>query len=156
MPQLALLHTADNMSMAIADDLLCCDWLGRIRLIITWAVHHLAIATLGMIDGDAFRSVWSASNVSRYLSNVCLWSQLWIVQKRINQSKYDWTQVDRTNHYQMGVHTIIRWGPNLPMERGTTHIGKQTQLGMPAVNKLNVICTRQQHAQCSHSLTIMQ
>jgi len=54
---IAILRTADDTSLAIADDLLRCDWLGGIRLIITRAVHHLAIATLGMIGGDAFRAV---------------------------------------------------------------------------------------------------
>jgi len=48
---LAILYTAD------ADDLLRCDALDMIRLIITRAVRHLATATLGMIGGDAFRAV---------------------------------------------------------------------------------------------------
>jgi len=52
-PHLAILHTADDTSLAAADDLLRCDWLRRVRLIITWAVRHLAIVTLGMIGGDA-------------------------------------------------------------------------------------------------------
>jgi len=56
-PHVAVLCTADDISLAIADDLLHCDWLGRIRLTITLAVCHLAIATLGMIGGDAFRAV---------------------------------------------------------------------------------------------------
>jgi len=42
----------DDTSLAIIDDLLRCDWLGRIRLII-----DRAIATLEMISGDAFRAV---------------------------------------------------------------------------------------------------
>jgi len=45
------------MSLAIVEDFLCCDWLGRIKLIITLDVHHLAIATFGMIGGDALRAV---------------------------------------------------------------------------------------------------
>jgi len=52
MLHLAILCTSDNRSQAIIDDLLRCDWLGRIRLIITWAVHHLVIATLGVIGGN--------------------------------------------------------------------------------------------------------
>jgi len=42
------------MSLAVADDLLCCDCLGRVRLIVGLSreVRHLAIATLGMICGD--------------------------------------------------------------------------------------------------------
>ena len=41
-----------DMSLAIADDLLRCDWFGRIKLVITRAVRHLAIATLRMIGGN--------------------------------------------------------------------------------------------------------
>ena len=47
---LAILCTADDTSLAIVDDLLRCDWLGRIRRIINRT--DLAIATLGMIGGD--------------------------------------------------------------------------------------------------------
>jgi len=39
----AILRTADDTLLTIADDLICCDWLGRIWLIITWAVCRLAI-----------------------------------------------------------------------------------------------------------------
>jgi len=62
--------------VSVVDDLLCCDWLGRVRLIITRAVRRLAIATLGMIGGDAFRGDCSASRVSRYLSVLFV---VWIV-----------------------------------------------------------------------------
>jgi len=41
-------------------------------LIIIPTVRHLAIATLEMIGGDAFRAVWLTSKVSRYLSILCL------------------------------------------------------------------------------------
>jgi len=61
------------MSLAIADDLLRCDWFGRIKLIITRAVRHLAIATLRMIGGDVFLVVWLLSWISGYLSILCLW-----------------------------------------------------------------------------------
>ena len=73
----AILRTADDTSLAIADDLPRCDWLGKGRnvLIITGAVRHLAIAILEMIGFDAFRAVWLASNVSRYLSILCLCSR---------------------------------------------------------------------------------
>ena len=60
-------------SLAIADDLLRCNWSDSIRLIITWAVQHHATATLGMISGNAFHAVWLASEVSRYLFILCLW-----------------------------------------------------------------------------------
>ena len=55
----AILRTADDTSLAIADDLPRCDWLGKGRnvLIITGAVRHLAIAILEMIGFDAFRAV---------------------------------------------------------------------------------------------------
>jgi len=39
----AILRTADDTLLTIADDLIRCDWLGRIWLIITWAVCRLAI-----------------------------------------------------------------------------------------------------------------
>jgi len=62
---LCVLCTADDTSLAIADDLLRCDWLGRTRLIITRAVSHLAIATSGKIGRDAIRAVWSRVIVSQ-------------------------------------------------------------------------------------------
>jgi len=40
-PRLAILRTADDTSLAVAGDLLRCNWLGR----------------MGMIGGDAFRAV---------------------------------------------------------------------------------------------------
>jgi len=66
----------DDMSLAIADDLLHCDWLCRIWLITTWAVCHLVIATLGMIGGDALRAVWLTSKVSRYLSTLSMYVRI--------------------------------------------------------------------------------
>ena len=56
--------------------LLRCDWLGRNRLIITWAVRHLAITTSGNGRCNAFRAVCMASKVSRYLSILCLRSNI--------------------------------------------------------------------------------
>jgi len=46
-------NTAFSYSMYNRRDdiLLRCDWLGRVRLIITRSVRHLAIATLAMING---------------------------------------------------------------------------------------------------------
>ena len=63
---LQVLHTAFSYFYVQLHWLLltiCCGWLGRIRLIITLAVCHLAIATFGMIGGDAFWAVWLASKV---------------------------------------------------------------------------------------------
>jgi len=54
MPHLVILRTADDISLAITNDLLRYDWLGRIRIIITQEVRHLAIATLGVIGCDVF------------------------------------------------------------------------------------------------------
>jgi len=71
-PHLAILCTADDTSLAVTDNLLCCDWLGKIRLIITRAVCRLVIATLGMIGDEAFRAVWLVGKVFRYLSILCL------------------------------------------------------------------------------------
>jgi len=58
-PHLAILRTADDTSLVIADLLLCEVTQVRImvRIIITRAIRHLATATLGMIGGDAFRAV---------------------------------------------------------------------------------------------------
>jgi len=49
---------------------------GQIRLIITRAVRHLATTTLRMINCDVFRTVWSASKVSRYLSYSTPWGTI--------------------------------------------------------------------------------
>jgi len=45
---LAVLYTAVDTSLANANDLLRCDWLGRVRLIITPTVRRLAIATFAV------------------------------------------------------------------------------------------------------------
>ena len=45
---LAVLCTAVDTSLAVANDLLGCDWLGRVRLIITRTVCRLAIATFAV------------------------------------------------------------------------------------------------------------
>jgi len=51
-PHSAVLRIANDTSLAVSDYLLCCDWLGRVRLIITLEVCHLATATLVVIGGD--------------------------------------------------------------------------------------------------------
>ena len=51
-PHLAILRTSDDTSLAVADDLLRCDWLGEVRLIITRAVRRPAIATLLWLAGS--------------------------------------------------------------------------------------------------------
>ena len=54
--------------MAIADDLIRCDWLGRVKLIITRAVRHLASVTLGMIVATPFKQIdRQVSNLDIYL-----------------------------------------------------------------------------------------
>ena len=88
-------HTAFSYSTYVRWHVIGCRqwsallWLVRqVRLIITWAVRHLAIVTLGVIGGDSFWAVWLTSKVCRYLSVLCL----------VNHSDYNEARDDGVAH----------------------------------------------------------
>ena len=87
MSHLAILYTADVTSLAITDDLLYCDWLGRVRLI-TWesAILRLWLCEWWVATPFELFDWYLDIKVSRYISILCLMPSVlwccWLVDRK--------------------------------------------------------------------------
>jgi len=115
MSHLAILYTADVTSLAITDDLLYCDWLGRVRLI-TWESAILRLWLCEWWVATPFELFdWHLDiKVSRYLSILCLMPSVlwccWLVDRKGIRPVKNWV-VGCWHGHLSGARCRLAYGP---------------------------------------------